>query len=264
MFVTGAYAQAQNKAHEEYLKAYESIEQTAMDRVEELNELYMESPHLRDSIIPMMRQVGVDMAKSTYELLKGYAAEPWSAEEFCAIMFDLGKEGAAEFYAMLPDESARSEYGRDIKRYLELETVKKGGMYFDFEARTPDGATLRLSDIMADRDVLLILDGHYCMGDEAIEFLKECYAGIDRRDLEFVSVALTDSETDWLGEVDHFALPWPFVSDMRGEHSDIGIAYAVRATPTFAYIRRGGEVEMMGEGLGSSLQRKLISMAQEE
>lgn len=262
----GGYAQPthKNERHTQYLKKYDILCEKLEDRIGELNALAKESPYLVDSIRSCFRQAIADMNTNAFRILLDYADEEWSAEEFCALMFDLPNEDVRKFYELLPPEAAESPYGADIKRFLELGRIEVGDRYFDFEAEYPDGARFTLSDIVDKKDVLLILDGLYCMGDEGVNFLKGIYAGIDHEKIEFVSVSLSDDREEWMNDVEHFGLEWIFVSDLKGEHSDIALAYAVRATPTCAYIQKGGEVEIICSGLSFKLQRKLKSAVNPE
>lgn len=130
----------------------------------------------------------------------------------------------------------------------------------DIELPSPDGATLRLSDLRG-KVVLIDFWASWCrpcrMENPNVVRL---YQRFHDKGFEIFSVSLDQSRDVWIKAIKDDHLDWPnHVSDLRGWNSSAGRLYGVQSIPATVLVDRQGNI--VARNLrGSELEKKLTEI----
>ncbi|MGY0692703.1 peroxiredoxin family protein [Virgibacillus sp. FSP13] len=123
--------------------------------------------------------------------------------------------------------------------------IAKGEFAPDFELKTLDGETVRLSDYKGER-VLVNFWATWCPPCRAeIPDLQKLY---DKKDVTILAVNLTESEKsegDVKNFVEEFEMTFPVLKDTN---SKVSTTYQVRAYPTSYMIDSNGRIQFIAMG----------------
>ncbi len=124
--------------------------------------------------------------------------------------------------------------------------IAKGEFAPDFELKTLEGNTVRLSDYKGEQRVLVNFWATWCPPCRAeIPDLQKLY---DKKDVAILAVNLTGSEKsegDVKDFVEEFGMTFPVLKDTN---SDVASTYQVRAYPTSYMIDSNGRIQFIAMG----------------
>ncbi|SDQ79456.1 Peroxiredoxin [Virgibacillus subterraneus] len=123
--------------------------------------------------------------------------------------------------------------------------LEEGQIAPDFELKTLEGKTVKLSDFRGER-VLVNFWATWC--PPCREEMPDMQKFYENKDLEILAVNLTEtenSEEDVTEFVEDFELTFPILMD---ENSDVANAYQVRAYPTSYMIDSNGRIQFIAMG----------------
>lgn len=146
-----------------------------------------------------------------------------------------------------------------LRQYLESEQVKVGGRYINIIATNHRGEPFDLSKIVGKKEIFLIFGGLGCMGDEALDYLKELYEALNTKKAEIIYISLETKSEEFELECKHFQTLWLKICDMKGDFSPAKIAYNVQATPTCVNIDKKGEIICADQGLSIEFLQKIFN-----
>ena len=119
-----------------------------------------------------------------------------------------------------------------------------GETYIDIAAPTPEGDTLRLSELVGETD--------YVLGDfwatwcgpcrASLPALKQLYKDLPAGRLEILGVSLDNSEEKWATFIKDQQLVWRHISDLQGWQSGPAALYGVNSIPATVLIDRNGTI----------------------
>jgi peroxiredoxin len=169
-----------------------------------------------------------------------------------------GKAVTEALFAPIPDELKESPYGKNIQEYLDLAvSVEVGDAYSDFSMTSHTGEEVQLSDIK-DKYVLLEFWASWCGPCRAENpQLVETYNLFKDKGFEILGVSLDLDQASWLAAIEKDGLPWPNVSDLKGDQNEAALMYGVSAIPDNFLIDPEGKIverNLRGEDLREQLE----------
>jgi peroxiredoxin len=168
-----------------------------------------------------------------------------------------GKEKTKELYEQLSIENKNSEFGKEIKRYVELNKEPKiGEQFVDFESEDQNGKLKKLSELKG-KVVLLEFWASWCgpCRQENPNLVKT-YENFNPKGFEIFAVSLDENKESWLKAIKEDNLNWEHVSDLKGTRNEASLIYGVNGIPDNFLIAENGEI--IGRNLrGDKLNQKL-------
>ena len=151
-------------------------------------------------------------------------------------------------------EAARLKAANEKTRSAAKEAIKEGAQAPDFTLKTPEGASLSLSDLRG-KYVLLDFWGswcHWCV--KGIPDMKKAYAK-HKDKVEFLSIDCNDSEAKWKEALAKYQMPWKHVKNE--EVNGVPEKFAVQGYPTKILVDPTGKIAMIFEGEDPEFYTKL-------
>ncbi len=178
---------------------------------------------------------------------------------FEAIGFERGLEHIAN-QNMLADLCVNTEKKKSLENKIELiRRLSLGQPAPDFSFIDMDGKTSRLSEINAEK-TLLVFWASWCPHcKDILPTLKDYYDPAHTDKLEIVAVSIDENRDEWERAVKELGFNWINVAELKGWDSEIGELYGLAATPTFFVLDR--EKKIIGK---PSNERELRGMMSEE
>lgn len=126
----------------------------------------------------------------------------------------------------------------------------------DFEQPTPEGGTLKLSDLRG-KYVLIDFWASWCGPcRQENPNVVEVYADFKPKGFEILGVSLDEDEANWKEAIASDKLTWLQVSDLKGWQSSVAVQYGVNAIPMTLLVDPQGII--VAKGLrGDALREKL-------
>lgn len=208
--------------------------------------------------IALMEQYNKLSQKCNSEVFAIYAKHIAAGEYYRQMVFNLRTmvDRAAlvsAFKKIKGKDKTESPYAVSIKKFIDSKQIIVGGSCVDFTATTHRGDELTLGEIVVDKNVLLIF-GPAQMDDNAMALLKMLYSKADYSMMEVIAFSLTATNLDELKEEVKLGNGlWVNVSDFKGEHSDVNIAYNIVSVPTFVFINKGGAINFISQGISQDV-----------
>ncbi len=143
------------------------------------------------------------------------------------------------------------DYYRSHKRIAEyaeqreaVHNTSKGKPFVDFEMKTPEGKSVRLSDYVK-KNKLTMLDfwaswcGPCCAEIPAMKKALEQYHD---KGFDIVGVSLDSKAYDWKKAIEKHGISWPQMSDLKGFGCEGAKRYGVKAIPATYLIDQNGTI----------------------
>ena len=135
---------------------------------------------------------------------------------------------------------------------------------YDFSLQDVKGNTYRLSDYRG-RYVLVEFSASWCgWCKKEIPYLQRVYEQHkDCKNFAMLTINLDDKREKWVKDVEHYNLPWPVVSDLKGFNGDVTEAYNVHGIPAIFLIDPQGRIvdkDLRGEEMIQTVNRRLQEM----
>ncbi len=169
----------------------------------------------------------------------------------------IGKEKTVELFNGFSIQNKNSEFGKEIKKYIELNKEPKiGEQFVDFESENQNGELKKLSDHKG-KVVLLEFWASWCgpCRKENPNLVKT-YEEFNPKGFEIFAVSLDQEKESWLKAIKKDNLNWEHVSDLRGQKNEASLIYGVNGIPDNFLIAENGEI--IGRNLrGEKLNKKL-------
>ena len=175
--------------------------------------------------------------------------------------FDLAQQKA--LVAKIPAEYLSNErIDKIIKRIEVLEKTAVGQKFTDFEMPTPDGKTLKLSDVIAKNKYTLIDFWASWCGPCRREMpnVVAAYKQFHKKGFGIVGVSLDSKAEDWKKAIKELGMTWDHMSDVKGWQCEGAALYGVNSIPATVLVAQDGTIverNLRGEAIAEKLKELL-------
>ena len=175
--------------------------------------------------------------------------------------FDLAQQKA--LVAKIPAEYLSNErINKIIKRIEVLEKTAVGQKFTDFEMPTPDGKTLKLSDVIAKNKYTLIDFWASWCGPCRREMpnVVAAYKEFHKKGFGIVGVSLDSKAEDWKKAIKELGMTWDHMSDVKGWQCEGAALYGVNSIPATVLVAQDGTIverNLRGEAIAEKLKELL-------
>lgn len=172
-----------------------------------------------------------------------------------------GKDITASLYQNLSPGMKNTKYGQHISNYISLNrNVNVGDKYVDFELPDTGGKPVKLSDIKS-KYILLEFWSSLCGPcRESNPDLIKTYNTYKEKGFTILGVSLDENKERWVKAIKDDHLPWPNISDLKGDQNRAGLIYGISAVPSNFLIDENGTIiakDLRGEDLNIKLKSLL-------
>jgi peroxiredoxin len=178
------------------------------------------------------------------------------------VFYNLDADELDEALANLdPSLHQMKEYEYMYGKLERMKAVTVGQSYTDFELATPEGGTLKVSDVHAGNVLLIDFWASWCGPCRvANPELVEIYHEYHDRGFEILGVSLDRDSASWVKGIEEDNLTWPQISDLKYWNSEGAELYGVPAIPHAVLIDREGIItakKLHGEELREAIESLL-------
>lgn len=163
------------------------------------------------------------------------------------------KDTVRVLYNKIPEEIKNSKYARVIEIYLNEKISEIGDRYHDFTAIDKGGDTVRFSDLMTGKYILLDFTSATCgpcvQSAEELGLIDKTYSD----SLKIICFSGDANKELWLKSLERDSATWISLWDGKGKHSETYIKYGVTGFPEFFLIDPKGVIIDKWNGYGESL-----------
>lgn len=154
----------------------------------------------------------------------------------------IGKEEVRKLYNQFGDDLKKSDFGINLKIYLDLEKVLQEGDYFeDFEAKDINGVNHKISQYKG-KYILLDFIQTYCyaclLSNDELKKINEKY----KNKVQIITFCNDKSEKTWQDGYKEHQIQWVSLWNEEGNFGRINQLYGTDGTPTFILINPEGKI----------------------
>ena len=133
---------------------------------------------------------------------------------------------------------------RIIKHIEVLEKTAVGQQFIDFEMPTPDGKTLKISDVVSKNKYTLIDFWASWCGPCRSEMpnVIAAYKEYNKKGFGIVGVSLDNDEAKWKAAIKDMKMPWAHMSDLKGWQCEGAALYGVNGIPATVLVAQDGTI----------------------
>jgi peroxiredoxin len=159
-------------------------------------------------------------------------------------MSEVEVEEVEQLFNAFSQEIKQTEEASKLAELIEKsKAIAVGAKAEDFEAPTPDGGTLKLSENLGSKATLIDFWAAWCKPCRAANpHIKELYAKYKDQGLEVIGVSLDKSKEEWLKAIEEDGLPWLQVSHLQYFDGPIATSFDIRAIPSAFILDSDGKI----------------------
>ena len=164
--------------------------------------------------------------------------------------------------AMMPEVTLQN---KQIKRIVEhinvLNKTAVGKPFIDFEMQTPDGKTMKLSDIVNKNKYTLVdFWASWCVPCRSeMPNVIEAYNEFHEKGLAIVGISVDNNENAWKNSIKEWGMPWIHLSDLKGTDNVAATLYGIRSIPSTILIAQDGTIVAKNLRAGA-IKEKLLEL----
>lgn len=220
------------------------------------------NPGLQDSLGQMFINAKQETARTIDSLVSHYPDNYASAlimRDFVAKDRDLPE--VERMFSGLTPRIQSSALGKMVREIIDSrKMVAIGSMAPDFMLQTPEGKTIRLSDLRG-KYVLVDFWASWCGPCMAeVPNVKKVYEKYHAKGFEILGVSLDNKKELWTGAIAKHGLDWLHVSSLEGWKCPVAALYSVTGIPATFLVGPDGKIvakNLRGEELMKEVAKVL-------
>jgi len=198
--------------------------------------------------------------KKEIEFIKKHPNSIISAEILSTYSTTFGKKETIKLFDQFSEENKKTEYGKIISTYIELnEDAKISEQFIDFEMVDHNGKSQKLSDLKG-KTIFLDFWASWCAPcRKENPNLVKTYEKFKSKGFEIFAVSLDENKENWLKAIKKDKLNWYHVNDLKGNGNKASLIYGVEGIPDSFLIDENGII-LARDLRGEELNKKLIEL----
>ena len=172
------------------------------------------------------------------------------------------KEAKEKFLSSVPEKfQDHPVVVKERELLAAMVSTEEGEPMADFEMATPEGQTVKLSELVKQHKLTLVdFWASWCAPcRKEIPHIKKIHADYKSQGLALVGVSFDDNKDKWVKGIADLQLNYPQMSDLKGWESDAAIKYDIKAIPFTLLVNQDGII--VGRNLGGE---ELIKRIEEQ
>ena len=200
--------------------------------------------------------------------LRENISQPFASELFFRYPYNRYTAADSAFLTQHCDQSLLSQMRQKeeerMQRINYFQQSRKatgiGAHYREIIGEAPDGAPLKLTDLVKPGHVTLLdFWASWCIPcQQEIPFLKELYEKYHPKGFDIISISLDKTKAAWLKALVRNDMPWPQISDLKAWDGPITQDYGIQAIPFVLLLDKQGNIVL------KNLHDKLLETAIKE
>ena len=215
----------------------------------------------RKTVFEVYEKSRSEESKKQQEFIKEYPNSLVSLDILNIYKTTWGKDIVKDLYSNVSDSLNDNKDVLSIKRYIDLsQNLKVGDTFVDFSQVTPDGATVKASDIKS-KVTLIEFWASWCGPCRATNpSLVKIHKEFKPLGFEILGVSLDQDKDAWIKAINEDKLTWTNVSDLLGDENEAALIYNVSGIPDNILINDKGIIiarDLRGADIRETLEEVL-------
>lgn len=231
-------------------KEKDSIDQLSFDETLSRSEM--------DAVLFARKNAYADITEITKSFIEEFpnSLAALSALEKGGMYF--GKSESARLYALLSEESKKSEYGKSIKKFIgDRPVLIIGDKYVDFEQKDTTGKSVKISEKLGKYTLIEFWASWCGPCRKMTPELQREYKKHKNKGFTIVGVSLDSKKEDWLKAIDKDKIVWDNMSALNGRDNFVTKAYHITSIPDNILLDENGIIigrKLSGAKLANTLK----------
>lgn len=217
-----------------------------------------------DQIRDEMKTIRSQMKEIQIDFVKEYTNSYAALQYLYFLKTDIPRDTLQLLYDKLESKFKNSIFAEPITIYLNSKLVDVDDDYADFDAKTFEGKSVKFSDFVKEKYVLLDfwstgcgpcrsankhMSEHY---DEVKDYLEVVSFSMDKNK-EYMEIGIKEDD-----------IKWNVISNMKGYQGEVPITYQVMGIPTFFLISPEGKIVKKYVGFNQERFDEILAIAKGE
>ncbi|WP_410221040.1 redoxin family protein [Pedobacter sp.] len=208
--------------------------------------------HRTQALSKEMKSIDSNLNNITLNFIKQHTNSHAGLQELYWKRNEIDKVEFTKLFSTVSTALKSSSFGQRISNYIKVgNPVKKGDLFFDFEAKDLNNKVYRISNFKG-KYILLDFTETYCgpciLSADALNALNTKYAD----SLQIISFYAEKNKAVMQEGIKRDQPKWLCIWDGKGSDSEITLKYGVSGYPTFVLIDPEGKIVSRFSGFGKN------------